>query len=76
MKPKKRDDLIAGINEYWQTVTVQRCNTYIDHLYKVMPDVVRCGGEGMGIQQDYQLMSRARSPCASAQYVQKLCFAA
>ena len=49
MKPQKRDDLIAGINEYWQTVTVQRCNTYIDHLYKVMPDVVRRGGEGTGM---------------------------
>ena len=49
IKPKNRAELIDGINEYWATVNVQRCNTYIDHLYKVMPDVVRRGGDGTGM---------------------------
>ena len=37
VKPQKRDDLIAGINEYWQTVTVQ-------HIYPpfIQSDAGRC----------------------------------
>ena len=30
-------------------VTVQRCNAYIDHLYKVVLEVVKRGGEGAGV---------------------------
>ena len=34
VKPRKRAELIDGINKYWSTMSVQMCNTYIDHLYK------------------------------------------
>ena len=31
VKPKTKDQLIQGILEFWKTVTIQKCNKYINH---------------------------------------------
>lgn len=47
-KPTKKDELIAGIKEFWATVTPDMCNRYINHLYKVIPEVIRARGGPSG----------------------------
>ena len=40
-KPKIKAELIAGINNFWDTVTVEKCQRYIGHLRKVVPGVIK-----------------------------------
>ena len=40
VKPHTKDDLIDGIKEFWETVTVEKCSRYIRHLRKVFPRVI------------------------------------
>lgn len=48
VKPRNKEQLVAGIGEFWQTVTPEMCNRYIDHLYKVVPAVVLDDGCATG----------------------------
>ena len=43
-KPTSKDALIAEIQAFWETVTVEKCQNHIDHLEKVMPKVIQCEG--------------------------------
>ena len=45
MKPKTKDEHVRGIMEFWETLSVEKCRTYIDHIHKVMPVVVLNSGE-------------------------------
>ena len=36
-KPTTKQELIDGIVRFWETVTVEKCNKYINHLKKVIP---------------------------------------
>lgn len=47
-KPKTKDKLVAGILTFWETVTVDKCNKYIDHLKKVIPRVIELNGDATG----------------------------
>ena len=47
-KPKNLEDLIAGINQFWRSMTPQVCRNYIGHLQKVMPKVVEVEGAASG----------------------------
>ena len=47
-KPKNKQELIEGILEYWKTVNIEKCNKYINHLYKVIPEVIRQQGQASG----------------------------
>lgn len=47
-RPKNKDDLKNAILQFWSTVTPEKCNTYINHLYKVMPVVVEKQGDVTG----------------------------
>lgn len=47
-KPSNKEQLIDGINEYWDTVTPEMCTKFISHLYKVIPDVIRAEGKASG----------------------------
>ena len=47
-KPKSKDDLTRAVNDFWSTVTPEKCNKYIDHIYKVMPVVVEKQGDVSG----------------------------
>jgi len=44
VKPDNQDQLIAGLREFWATVTVAKCNHYIDHIMTVLPEVVKVNG--------------------------------
>ena len=48
IKPKTKDELIKGIEKFWGTVTVEKCNKYINHLHKVIPRVIELLSEGEG----------------------------
>lgn len=40
VKPKKKDDLVKGIHAFWKTLTAETCAKYIDHVHRVIPDVI------------------------------------
>ena len=48
VKPKTKDQLIAGIEEFWKTVSVAKCQKYISHLRKVVPKVIELNGGPTG----------------------------
>ena len=48
VKPKHKDELVAGILEFWKTVNVQKCKKYIGHLKKVVPKVIEMRGGPTG----------------------------
>ena len=46
--PHNKEELIAGIERFWDTVNFQKCNKYIDHLQKVIPRVIDVNGAATG----------------------------
>ena len=48
VKPKNKDELVSGIGEFWDTVTVEKCTKYINHLKKVIPKVIELHGGATG----------------------------
>lgn len=48
IKPTKEEELIQGILKFWETVTVEKCNRYIDHLKTVIPEVIKVNGQATG----------------------------
>ena len=48
MKPLRKDELVQGINRFWDTVDVPKCKKYISHLKKVIPKVIEENGEPTG----------------------------
>lgn len=48
VKPKTKEELVAGIIKFWDTVTVEKCVKYINHLKKVIPKVVELNGNATG----------------------------
>ena len=48
IKPKRKDELIQGILEFWQTVDITKCRKYIRHLRKVVPKIIECEGGPTG----------------------------
>ena len=47
-KPTTKAELIQGILEFWETVDIEKCNRYINHLKKVMPRVIEVNGQATG----------------------------
>ena len=47
-KPKNMSELQEGIQRFWQTLTPQVCQRYINHLHKVIPKVLEVAGEPSG----------------------------
>ena len=47
-KPKNLVELKAGIKAFWKTLTPSVCSRYIDHIQKVMPDVIKEDGGPSG----------------------------
>lgn len=43
-----KDELVAGIIKFWGTVTVEKCQKYINHLKKVIPKVIELNGAATG----------------------------
>lgn len=48
VKPTTKSGLVAGINQFWNTVDAQKCNKYINHLKKVVPRVISLDGVATG----------------------------
>jgi len=48
VKPANKDELIQGIQQFWDTVDVQKCRQYIGHLRKVLPRIVELDGDATG----------------------------
>ena len=49
MEPRTKDSLIECIQTFWEVaMTVEQCNNYIDHLFKVVPVCARMGGAATG----------------------------
>ena len=47
-KPRNLDELKAGIEKFWLTLTPQICRKYIGHLKKVIPKIVEVKGAPSG----------------------------
>ncbi|CAB4007133.1 Transposable element Tcb2 transposase [Paramuricea clavata] len=47
-KPTNKEELVQGIQEYWKTVTPAMCQRYVNHVRKVVPAVIACGGGPTG----------------------------
>ena len=47
-KPRNLEELRAGIERFWITLTPDVCKRYIGHLQKVMPKIVELQGEPSG----------------------------
>jgi len=48
VKPSCKDELVQGIQEFWNTVTPEKCQRYIAHLHKVIPKVIEVNGAPSG----------------------------
>ena len=48
IKPKTKEELVAGIVNFWDSVTVEKCKKYINHLKKVIPRVIELNGDATG----------------------------
>ena len=48
VKPKTKEELVDGIEHFWQNLNVERCTKYINHLQKVMPVVLERNGKASG----------------------------
>ena len=48
VKPRTKQELIDGILKFWETVSIEECNRYINHLKKVIPKVVELEGAATG----------------------------
>lgn len=48
IKPKKKEELVDGIKQFWETVDVNKCSKYINHIFKVIPKLIEVNGEPTG----------------------------
>lgn len=48
VKPRTKEQLVEGIQQFWATVDVQKCQKYIRHLRKVIPRVIELNGDATG----------------------------
>ena len=48
VKPKHKEELVSGIQRFWDTIDVHKCCRYINHLKKVLPKVIECNGDATG----------------------------
>ena len=40
VKPRTKDALVKGIKDFWEALTSEQCGRYIDHIHRVIPQVV------------------------------------
>ncbi|KAK3099483.1 hypothetical protein FSP39_005100 [Pinctada imbricata] len=45
VKPKRKEDLVRGIQEFWKSLTPESCRKYIEHIHKVIPHVILNNGD-------------------------------
>lgn len=47
-KPRNLEELKAGIERFWISLTPDKCKRYINHLQKVMRKIVEVNGDPSG----------------------------
>ena len=47
-KPQNKAELVAGIEEFWRSVTTEKCRRYVRHLRKVTSCVISEDGGASG----------------------------
>ena len=52
VKPKMKQELITGIESFWETVAKEKCIKYIRHLRKVVPKIIDVNGAATGYGND------------------------
>ena len=40
VKPKKKDELVQGIQTFWETLTAEKCGKFINHVHRVLPHMI------------------------------------
>ena len=45
VKPHSKQQLVQGIQEFWATVSIEKCQKYIRHLRKVIPRIIELNGD-------------------------------
>ena len=48
VKPTTKDELVQGFEEFWGSVSSEKCRKYIRHLHKVLTCVIELGGAATG----------------------------
>ena len=48
VKPHTKNELVCGIQTFWETVSVEKCRKYIGHLRKVIPRIIELDGAATG----------------------------
>lgn len=48
VKPRTKEQLVRGIQEFWATVDKEKCQKYIHHLRKVIPRIIELNGDATG----------------------------
>ena len=48
VKPKNKAELVEGIKRFWLTVDATKCQKYIRHLRKVIPQIIELNGNATG----------------------------
>jgi hypothetical protein len=45
VKPNTKAELVSGIAEFWKnTMTVEKCQRYVNHVYTIIPQVIEAKG--------------------------------
>ena len=45
IKPKSKEELVNGIEQFWMSVDVAKCTKYLQHLHMVVPKVTELKGQ-------------------------------
>ncbi len=48
IKPRTKDQLLMGIQKFWEGLTPETCTKFINHLKKVIPAVIENDGKASG----------------------------
>ena len=48
IKPRTKEELVAGIQRFWDGVTAEKCTQYIRHLRRLIPRVISENGRATG----------------------------
>lgn len=40
VKPNKKEELVLGIKDFWESLSAEKCGKYIDHVHRVIPHVI------------------------------------
>lgn len=48
VRPRTKDEFEKGLHEFWETVTPEKCERYINHIHKVIPAIIAKNGDVSG----------------------------